>query len=131
MNDRIGIKFLKIVAALTLVIIAAILYYNFNPELSRFFPPCIFKSLTGYKCPGCGSQRTIHYLLHFDIVSAFYKNPLLVVSLPYIVIGLLFEYTPLKERYPKMPRVLFGRVAIRIAFVLVVTYWITRNVFDF
>lgn len=130
-NKSTKIKTLKILAVAVFLIAAALLYYSFNPELSRFFPPCLFKTATGYKCPGCGAQRAIHHLLHFDIVNAFLKNPLLVIALPYLTIGLTVEYTNIGKHYPKIRQILFGRIAIYISLFLVVTYWITRNIFDF
>ena len=44
---------------------------------------------TDIKCPGCGSQRAIHSLLNLDIKSAFGYNPLLVCTLPYIIMAFI------------------------------------------
>ncbi|PYV86056.1 MAG: hypothetical protein DMG90_22080 [Acidobacteria bacterium] len=35
-----------------------------NPASSGIFPPCPFLWLTGFYCPGCGSLRALHQLLH-------------------------------------------------------------------
>lgn len=131
MTNTTLIRIGKILTAVAILSIAAIFYYKFNPELVKLFPPCLFKSITGYKCPGCGTQRALHYLLHFDVWNAFLKNPMMVIALPYLIVGLVYEYTPLKYRYPNLRKVLFGRIAIYISFVVVVVYWITRNIFDF
>src|SRR5690554_8210264 len=42
---------------------------------------------TGFYCPGCGSQRAIHLLLHGDIIGAFRFNPLMVLTIPIMVYG--------------------------------------------
>ena len=42
--------------------------------------PCLFKSLTSYACPGCGSTRALRALAHFDVVSALALNPLLTLA---------------------------------------------------
>lgn len=131
MQTQSKAKSYKIIAAIILAIVAAVLYYNFNPELVKLFPPCIFKTVTGLKCPGCGSQRAVHYLLHFDIVNAFFRNPLLVLSLPYMLVGFLIEYTRIGKDYPKLKKVLFGKIAAYSAFAITTVYWITRNIFDF
>ncbi len=57
-----------------------------SPATSRFFPPCLFHQCTGLYCPGCGSTRMIHSLLHGDIRAAFGYNPLLLLCLPLVVI---------------------------------------------
>jgi len=60
----------------------SLLYFFFDPALSDFFPKCIFHSLTGLDCPGCGSQRAIHALLHGEVVKAADMNLLVVLFLP-------------------------------------------------
>jgi hypothetical protein len=45
-------------------------------------PPCPFHALTGLYCPGCGSTRALHALLHADFAQAMAMNPLLVLALP-------------------------------------------------
>lgn len=113
---------------LLLLCVGIIVYFLFNPETANFFPPCPFTYLTGLQCPGCGSQRAIHNLLHLNISRAFYFNPLLVVTFPYVLSGVYFEYFGGKEKYPKARKFLFGKTAITITFVVVIVYWILRNV---
>ncbi|HVV70051.1 MAG TPA: DUF2752 domain-containing protein, partial [Verrucomicrobiae bacterium] len=43
---------------------------------------CIFHQTTGLLCPGCGSLRALHQLLHGNWVAAFHYNALLVGCLP-------------------------------------------------
>lgn len=50
-------------------------------------PPCLFHVITGWFCPGCGSTRALHALLHGRLGTALEMNPLLVVSLP--LLGLM------------------------------------------
>ena len=45
-------------------------------------PPCPLYALTGWYCPGCGSARCLHALLHGELALAFAMNPLLVLVLP-------------------------------------------------
>ena len=73
--------------ALGIVCVAG-LFYVFNPTDHSYFIPCPFKYMTGYHCPGCGSQRAIHQLLHGDLAAAFGLNPLMVLSLPLIIYSL-------------------------------------------
>jgi hypothetical protein len=111
-----------------LILVALGIYYALDPANFNFFPKCPFYWLTGYKCPGCGSQRALHHLLHFDFPGAFRENPLLVMAIPYILGAFLFDYTSLSARYPKTRKVLYGFWAILIAFIIVITYWVVRNI---
>lgn len=61
----------------------------FSPSKAGWFPPCPFHSLTGLYCPGCGSLRALHLLLHGQIAGAFRMNPLLLFSLPVIAAAYL------------------------------------------
>jgi hypothetical protein len=72
---------------LTLAIIiipagGAVLFF-FNPSQFGFYPFCLFHRTTGLLCPGCGSLRALHQLLHGHLAAAFRFNPLLVLSLPF------------------------------------------------
>lgn len=58
------------------------LLYFMNPAQSGWFAPCPFRWLTGWLCPGCGSLRAIHAVLHGEFGHAFHLNPLMVILLP-------------------------------------------------
>lgn len=57
------------------------LYFFIDPEKWKIFPKCPFLALTGLYCPGCGSQRAIHDLLHLRIASSLDHNLLVLPSL--------------------------------------------------
>jgi hypothetical protein len=61
---------------------ALVVLYLFAPAEHAFYPRCIFYSMTGLACPGCGSLRAVHNLLHGELVAAFRLNPLVMVVLP-------------------------------------------------
>jgi hypothetical protein len=73
--------------AVCLVILAILSFvYAFNPQQSSLFPPCPSKTLTGLNCPGCGSTRALHHLLHGRVLDALGKNPLMVISIPFLIL---------------------------------------------
>jgi Protein of unknown function (DUF2752) len=63
------------------VSVGAILFC-FDPSSYSFYPICLFHRFTGLLCPGCGSLRAMHQLLHGNISAGFHFNPLLVIALP-------------------------------------------------
>jgi len=104
------------------------IFFYYDPTGSNFFPKCPFLAFTGLKCPGCGSQRALHDLLNFRLGDAFRHHPLLVISIPYLLLGFVFEMK--KEKSARMLRwrqKLFGTTAIYIVLVIVIAYWILRN----
>lgn len=121
-------KVLKWGVAITFVIILLIVYRYYNPYNSIYFPKCPFKELTGLKCPGCGSQRAVHYLLNFDFYGAIKENAILVLSIPYILTGLGFDFLKQpNERTLKWRKRLFGQKAIFIILTIICVFWLLRN----
>jgi hypothetical protein len=57
-------------------------FFVFDPTKVSFFPPCVFHAVTGWDCPGCGAQRSLHQLLHGNLIAAFRLNAMFVLSLP-------------------------------------------------
>jgi hypothetical protein len=118
----------KVLPGLLFLVLMIVIYYLFDSTGQKWFPKCPFYWLTGYKCPGCGSQRVIHDLLHFNLTAAFRENALLVIALPYILLAFLFDYAGLKTRWPYVRKVLFGFNAILVILVIVFSWWVIRNI---
>lgn len=94
-----------------------------------FFPKCPLLTLTGLKCPGCGSQRAIYQLLNGNLAAAYAFNPLLVWSLPYLFLVLLLKIVPIPtERKIYFENILKGTTATWIILLIVIVYAIFRNI---
>jgi len=52
-----------------------------DPATSPIFPPCPWRAATGWLCPGCGSARALHALLHGSVTDALRLNGLAVAAL--------------------------------------------------
>lgn len=123
MNHRGKIFF----AVIALVIIFLLIYSGNDPGSNSFFPKCPFLALTGFQCPGCGSQRAIHHMLQGNPGVALHYNPLFVLALPYIFLGVIFEYTSAGNRYEKLRSLLFGYKTIYLILGIIIVFWIGRN----
>ena len=64
--------------------LGVVMLYTFDPRDPGTYPICPFLGLTGYHCPGCGTLRALHQLLHGNVIGALGFNPLTVLSLPFI-----------------------------------------------
>ena len=99
-----------------LVVLALIIFFSFfDPTTFPFFPRCFFHALTGFECPGCGTSRALHSLVHGKIIAAFSYNPILFLAIPTL---LILVFSQKARRSVKIP------VAILIVTIL---YWIARN----
>lgn len=112
-----------------LVLAAGCIYYFFNPSSSALFPKCPFLVATGLKCPGCGSQRAIHSLLHLNLAEAMKYNLLLVFSLPIVALLLYAELN--RKKRPAFYAAVHRPQYIRTYFGIVICWWIARNIWNF
>jgi hypothetical protein len=114
-----------LLAAVTLPLLLTILY-RFEPTEDSIYPRCAFHALTGLHCPGCGTTRCLHALLHGDVRQAAAFNLLTLLSLPPLVVwGLRAGLAALRGTTVRGPRL--PAWSILALFGLVVAFWVLRN----
>ena len=111
------------IASLFAMAAGAWVLYTFPPQSHSFYPPCVFRATTGLLCPGCGSTRALHALLHGRFVEALTLNPFVIA----VMIGGLVSIPSLMRG--QSPRFLTKPWFGWTSFVVVVSWWIARNVF--
>ena len=103
------------------------LVYARNPEEPGFYPPCLFYSLTGLYCPGCGTLRGLHQLMHGNLVGAFGYNPYTMLALP--IVGFAFLSALVAATWGKrLPSIFVHPALIWALLAAVLTFWVLRNV---
>ena len=116
-----------LLALLGCMLVGGVVLYLYSPESLRI-PRCPFLQLTGWQCPGCGSLRGIHALLHGNIVRVLQLNVMLIPALLYLALLMMLELTrPHSVRAERLYRRFSGRIASWIIFVLIVVWGIGRN----
>lgn len=88
--------------------------------------PCLFRSLTGLYCPGCGGTRAFWYLLHGQIGKSLYYHPLV----PYMAAvlaaeGLLWLRARKKGRREELKRPY--ETEIYVGMVIALVNWAVKN----
>lgn len=83
-------RYATLAAVSTLGVGAVAVLRRIDPNVAgNPLPPCPLRALTGLYCPGCGSTRCLHALVHLDLAGALAMNPLLVLALlPLAVLAL-------------------------------------------
>ncbi|MDY6122060.1 MAG: DUF2752 domain-containing protein [Porphyromonas sp.] len=111
-----------------LVLIVALIVFAFASE---FLPiRCVFKSLTGYPCAGCGLLRSFGAMLHGRWSEALYYNPLTFVLLGYLSILLLaatIDKFFAKQWYRQLTRGKTSSFLLIILFAITLINWV-RNI---
>lgn len=110
-----------------LLIVVLLVYFFIDPTNSGWAINCPFKAITNCDCPGCGSQRAFHELLHGHFRNAFVLNPLFVVAIPIFLIFLVFQISDFKTKYSKFYNLLFGFKSILVYLIIVILFFIIRN----
>lgn len=91
-----------------------------DPHASGFgFPPCPFRLLTGWNCPGCGGIRMTHDVLNGDLAAAVTDNVFMLVALPLLALWLVLRW--------RSGRKLMPTAAVVVVVLATVAWTIVRN----
>jgi len=74
-DRRVTLTLLGLTAAMTAL-------FCFNPATTPWLPRCPIYEFTGLYCPGCGTTRMLHLLLHGHPLLALHQNALTLILLP-------------------------------------------------
>ena len=121
-----GKKRLLVAAAIAAAaaVFACVLFFC-DPMTSTFYPRCPSKLLTGYDCPGCGTTRALHALVHLDFGAALRYNAALFVLGPLLLLYVAASFTAYDSRlnrFLRKPALAWGIVAF------IVVWTVSRNV---
>ena len=120
-------RVLRLGVPLAILAVAALMLRIFNPATCGFFPPCPFRELTGYLCPGCGTTRALHQLLTGHVAAAFRLNPLMMLLLPYV--GYSSASSLLETAGGRgLPTPFIRPVFIWILLAAIIVFWVARNI---
>jgi hypothetical protein len=108
-----------------LIGVLVLLFFLFDPTASGF-PQCPVVKYTGLYCPGCGSQRAVHALVHGHFFAVFGYNPLVCLAIFYFIAEIVIwglnrtgrQIRSLSER----------RWTPLIILAVVITFWVLRNI---
>ncbi len=119
--------FYRLVLAI-IILLLCMLYYQYDPTQTECFPKCPLYGLWGIKCPGCGSQRMFHSLLHLHIAEAARHNLLFVLLIP-ILLFTIFSRV-FKQQFPYLFNITVHPAYSTFIVITICLWWILRNVFN-
>lgn len=107
-------------------VVAVLLIYGFVDPEGGYMPQCVIHSLTGWSCPGCGSQRFLHALLNGDVAKAVSYNYFVPVGVVLIAAGVWLEST--RRSHPVRYRRFMKPVWLYAILGLIIIWSILRNI---
>ena len=117
----------KIILTAAVLLALAAVYFMFDPNTEGMFPKCGFFILTGWKCPGCGSQRALHALLHGDVITAFRLNmwiPVAIIYIAFVVTAMLFG-----KQGSRFTEIITNKYLLAFFLVFTLLWFVLRNVY--
>lgn len=122
-NQHLLLKLFIPIVLLTL----GIFYFIINPNTFAYAPKCPFHTLTGFHCPGCGSQRALHEILHGNIWTGLQHNFLILLAV--LIVGYQFYINFINTRKKQTQKNLLQHSAAKwLILALVLGFWILRNI---
>ena len=101
-----------------------------DPNEPGHYPLCPTQSLFGVDCPGCGTMRGLHALLHGDLPRALDHNLLLLAMVPLaVVLWVRWVMRAVSGRTPEVTATAFRRRnrATILTLVAVLAFGVVRN----
>lgn len=107
---------------------ALIALYLFLVDITGLMPRCPIKLITGFDCPGCGSQRALHSLLDGHPLESLHYNLLLPFTVAYLAVCGLHWINPGWNRVATLYNKLTTPLALWIIVAIIVAWTILRNI---
>lgn len=125
-NSELKKRLRKTAVKYSVILCIALAYLIFVQYTHRGIP-CLFYKITGWKCVGCGISRMLISLVRLDFISAFWHNPFLFITGPFILAYLVCR----DAKYVLRGNGQMGRweIFIWIELFLAIAYGIARNIF--
>lgn len=107
-------------AAAVLLVVGSV-----DPNEPGHYPTCPFLQVTGWACPGCGTLRALHALVHLDPLRAVSLNLLTVCAVP-LLAALWWGW--LRRQWAGRPKMrLAPPWRLWTLLAVVVAFWVLRN----
>lgn len=116
----------KVIYYMALTGMIGMTYYLFG-KYTGLYIPCIFRLVTGFYCPGCGSTRLAEALIEGRFLAAFKSNEALFLLLPFLTI-IFIKYLIRYIKGIQRSTTRTEKIVIGMMLVGVITFGILRNI---
>jgi len=106
------------------ILLGLVFVFTFDARKGGF-PQCPFFLLTGWYCPGCGSQRALSALVHGDFFEAIGYNVLMMLFLPVLLYSTFIDVRYTGSRKLQL---WYNPIFVKIVLIIVICFWLFRNI---
>ncbi len=100
-------------------------YFIFN-RLTGLAIPCVFRKVTGSRCPGCGISHMLIHMSKLEFHEALLSNPLLFFMIPLLLLMLAVKIIFLPPQLEAGSR--FLNVTLWVFVGLALIFGVVRNI---
>jgi len=113
----------KLIKGTLILVICGVLYYCFV-KITGIGIPCVFRLLTGLKCPGCGITTMLMSLATGDIRAAYEANRFLLITLPFLLFEMGFFYY---QKWMSMQQPRWNEILLVVYVAMLIAFGVLRN----
>lgn len=116
----------NIIKPAVILLIVGMLYAIFY-GITGIGIPCIFRQITGFKCPGCGISHMFMAIFKFDFASAFKHNPVIFSLMPFWIVAICYQTVHYIKTGNKKFNILINGL-VWISIIALIIFAIIRNI---
>lgn len=114
------------VLRIALILLGIGALYTLLTYFTNFGIPCLFYTITGLQCPGCGISRMFLALFQLDFAAAFHYNAAVLCLLPlFILVGVRKIYLYIRYNRKKD---LLSDIGVWGMIVVLILFGVLRNI---
>lgn len=120
------IKLTKEVAFVAGILAANAIIYS----ITGYGIPCVFRLITGLKCPGCGITHACFELLKGNIHGAAKENIMSITVMPVLLIYLFYKAVVFVKTGTKRTKI-WEYILYTLCFIIMIMFFLYRNFYKY
>lgn len=117
--------------SITLLIIFLLICKKLNFDFLDMVPPCGFRLITGYYCPGCGGTRAVRSFFAGKFITSFFYHPFVVYCVIIMAVFMITNTIQLLSRNKWKIGLKYRHGYIYGGIVVIIVNWIVQNIYIF
>lgn len=109
------------------IFLSYLLMAKFSHFRTFFHLPCLFRTLTGYYCPGCGGTRACIAFLHGHFLRSLFYHPVVPYTAVVYLIFMISHSIELLSKGNFAIGLRYRDNYIKFAGIIILVQWILRN----
>lgn len=102
-----------------------------NFDFLAFVPPCGFRYVTGYYCPGCGGTRAVRALLQGKLITSFLYHPFVLYCVFIMMVFMVTNTIQLLTKNRWKIGLKYRHGYLYGGVIVIIVNWMIQNIYIF